>query len=326
MKLKQQFNEFHEQIKTVYSNELKTKRTMFENEIKDSLPDILKEQGIEVKKSEIKFFLQGSCSNNTLVNTGGDVDLDLAVELPIDYQQFPDCRKIKGYVRDSVNSYNRTIKYKKPCITVDYKSYPLHIDLPVYSFYSNNYYLAVGEEFSDNYEWQKCDPKGLIEYFNEYLANNDQLRRIVRYLKKWKSMNFDDSNEMPPSIAMTILACKHFLNYTENGYDDDLTALYNLVKKIYNTIPYGDDPEFHVYLPKSPYSDTMFKINGNKSYRKKFKRKIGSFLANLENAKNSSDDYTAGLYLQKVFGEEFPLPEKKTESDENKYRRTGHFG
>ena len=52
-----------------------------------------------------------------------------------------------------------------------------------------------------------------------------------------------------------------------------------------------------------------------------------SLLNNLTNAMNSSDDYTAGTYLQKIYGDIFPLPEKEVDSSsENKYRRTSHFG
>lgn len=326
MKLNKEFKEFHKNIKVVYSCELIEKKKMFENEIKDSLPDILKKYGITVKKSEIEFFVQGSCATHTLVDTGGDVDLDLAVVLPIDKEKNNDCRKIKGYVRDSISTYNRTIEFKRPCITVDYQSEPLHIDFPVYTLYNNHYYLAVGEEFSTNFEWEQCEPKKLNEYFNEYLANNDQLRRIVRYLKKWKSICFKGGNDMPPSIAMTLLACKYFEEKKENNEYDDLTALYNVVKKIKDSIPFGESPEFKVALPTYPYSDTMHKINNNQSYRKSFKNKVENLYLQLTNAINASDDYTAGIYMQKIFGDIFPLPEKKVDATENKYRGTGHFG
>lgn len=324
MKLKNEFQNFHDEIKIIYTSELKTKRTMFENEIKNNLPDIFKSHDISLKKSDINFFIQGSCATNTLIDSGGDIDLDLAIEIPINIDTYNDCRKIKGYVRDSVDNYNRTIEYKKPCITVDYQSEDLHIDLPVYSIFNEELYLAVGKEYSSDYEWQKCDPKGLNEYFNGNLASNKQLRRIVRYLKKWKAISFSEGNGMPPSIALTILACKYYINEDE---DDDLTALYNIVNKIYMDIPYGESPCFHVYLPTLPYSDTMFKINNNQEYRKNFKNKMKTFLLNLQNAKNSSDDYTAATYMQRIYGDVFPLPEKEVDNDtENKYRRTGHFG
>ena len=324
IKLKKQFEEFHNEIKIVYGGELVKKRDMFEEEIKNNLPDILKEHDISVKKTDINFFIQGSCATKTLIDTNGDIDLDLAIELPIDIDVNNDCRKVKGYVRDSIDKYNRTIDFKRPCITVDYQSDEMHIDLPVYAKNNNQLYLAIGKEQSDDYEWQKCDPKGLNDYFKDNLENNSQLRRMVRYLKKWKSISFNDDNSMPPSIALTILACRHFASMNQ---EDDLTVFYNIVKGIYNEMSNDEAPYFYVYLPKQPYSDTMFKINRNKEYRKLFKTKMKSLLNNLTNAMNSSDDYTAGTYLQKIYGDIFPLPEKEVDSSsENKYRRTSHFG
>ena len=75
--------------------------------------------------------------------------------------------------------------------------------------------------------------------------------------------------------VLTILACKYFEEKKENNQYDDLEALYNVVKKIKDSISsYLDDPYYYVYLPVLPYTDTMFKINSNSTYRKKFKNKI----------------------------------------------------
>lgn len=326
MKLKKEFEEFHDSIKVTNTEELKEKREMFENEIKDNLPSILSDHNITVNKSDISFFTQGSYATRTMVDTGGDIDIDLAISFPLDININNDCRIIKGYVRDSVDSYNRSIEIKKPCITVNYQK-DIHVDLPVYAIYNDGYYLAVGKENADNFEWQKCDPKGLNSYFNDFLSYNDQLRRIIRYIKKWKSLKFNNDNEMPPSIAMTILACEYYEKKQEDGKDDDLTALYSLVTKIWNLLPMEDDPKLEVYLPKLPYTDTMFKINNNSEYRKKFKNKLCYLKNQLSNALNSSDDHTASTYLQKIFGDEFPIHEKETdELTSNKYRSTGHFG
>lgn len=326
MKLEKEFEEFHDSIKITNTEELKEKREMFENEIKNKLPSILLNHNISVNKSDISFFAQGSYATKTMVETGSDIDIDLAISFPLDIIANDDCRIIKGYVRDSIDSYNRIIEIKKPCITVNYQK-DIHVDLPVYAIYNEDYYLAVGKENGDNFEWQKCDPKGLNSYFNDYLSYNNQLRRIIRYIKKWKSLKFNNDNEMPPSIAMTILACEHYEEKKENGKDDDLTAFYSLVKKIWNLLPMVDDPKLEVFLPKLPYTDTMFKINNNLEYRKKFKNKLYYLKNQLSNALNSSDDYTASTYLQKIFGDEFPIHEKEVEElTGSKYRSTGHFG
>ena len=233
---------------------------------------------------------------------------------------------------DSIDNYNRTIDYKIPCITVTYfedgeESY--HIDFPIYAIHNNQYYLAKGKEYSSDYKWELSDPKGLKEYLESYLANNYQLRRVVRYLKCWKLNAFDrnNGNEVPPSIALTLLACKYFEEKKEDNQDYDLEALYNVVKKIKDSIDsYSDDPYYYVYLPVVPYTDTMFKINSNSSYRKKFKSKIYDFELQLRNAKNAGDEHTAGEYVRRVLGEEFEVPEKQVDAGENKFRRTSQFG
>ena len=333
MKLKEQFSKFHDNIKTTLESELKEKRTMFENEIKNKFPSVCDEHGIKINKTDLNFFMQGSYSISTAIDAyGSSVDLDLAVAFPFDVNDNKDCRIIKGYMRDSIDTYNRTINYKVPCITVTYfedgeESY--HIDFPIYAIHNDNYYLAKGKEYSGDYKWEQSDPKGLKEYLESYLKDNPQLRRVIRYLKCWKLNAFDtdNGNEIPPSITLTILACKYFEEKKENNQYDDLEALYNVVKKIKDSISsYLDDPYYYVYLPVLPYTDTMFKINSNSNYRKKFKNKIYDFELQLRNAKNAGDEHTAGEYVRKVLGEEFEVPEKQVDAGESNFRRTSQFG
>ena len=333
MKLKKQFQDFHDYIKSPLTDQLKEKRAMFEDEIKNNFPSVCDEKGIEIKKSDLHFFMQGSYSISTAIDAyDSSVDLDLAVAFEFNVEDNSDCREIKGHMRDSIDNYNRTIDYKIPCITVTYfedgeESY--HIDFPIYAIHNNQYYLAKGKEYSSDYKWELSDPKGLKEYLESYLANNYQLRRVVRYLKCWKLNAFDrnNGNEVPPSIALTLLACKYFEEKKEDNQDYDLEALYNVVKKIKDSIDsYSDVPYYYLYLPVVPYTDTMFKINSNSSYRKKFKSKIYDFELQLRNAKNAGDEHTAGEYVRRVLGEEFEVPEKQVDAGENKFRRTSQFG
>lgn len=333
MKLKKQFEKFHEGIKATDTATLKNKRAMFEKEIKNKFPKICEEQDIDIKKSDLDFFLQGSYSINTAVSAyGNSIDLDLAVTFPYDITQNENCLFIKGLMRDSIDRENRDIEFKVPCITVTYyedgvESY--HIDFPIYAEHEDNYYLAKGKEYSDNYKWEISDPKGLKQYLENYLTNNLQLRRVIRYLKCWKMISFssDNSNATPPSISLTLLACKYFEEKKENNQDDDLLALYTVVKKIKDSInPFEESPCYYVELPVEPYSDTMFKINSNASYRKKFKNRIYDFELQLRNAINAGDEHTAGMYVSRVLGEEFEIPEKQVDASENRFRRTSQFG
>ncbi len=100
-------------------------------------------------------------------------------------------RKIKAYVRDALKHQNRTLDIKEPCVNVSYIENGeewMHIDLPVYAQYDGNVYLARGSEFAKegNYRWEDADPEGLNEWLLGKITGNDQLRRNIRYIKKWK--------------------------------------------------------------------------------------------------------------------------------------------
>ena len=68
-------------------------------------------------------------------------------------------------------------------------------------------------------------------------SDNEQLKRIVRYIKKWKQEKYNgstNSNEVPPSVGLTILACENFIKYSNDDGDDDLSALYYTINNIKN--------------------------------------------------------------------------------------------
>lgn len=61
MKLKKQFSDFYKEIKIEEEVEdLREKREILQNDIETKLPGELKKHGIELKKSEIEIFDQGS--------------------------------------------------------------------------------------------------------------------------------------------------------------------------------------------------------------------------------------------------------------------------
>ena len=49
MKLKKQFQDLHDYIKSLLTDQLKEKRAMFEDEIKNNFPSVCDEKGIEIK-------------------------------------------------------------------------------------------------------------------------------------------------------------------------------------------------------------------------------------------------------------------------------------
>lgn len=321
-KLYKQFEDFHNTIKLDKSStQLKEKRETLQSDIENKLPDKLKTIGIEISKSDLNFFDQGSYRQG--ISTGikcDKPDRDVAVEFDLDTETFIDPRKIKKCVRDALKIENkREPQIKEPCVTVKYLKAGeenIHIDFPIYAKNNGCYYLARGKEFSENYEWEQCDPHGLNTYLEDLFKDDEgnQLRRVVRYLKKWKIQSYGDSytkDQVPPSIALTLMAGAGFIYKIVDGQDDDLEALYTVVTSIKNRFVYNSDTEKYTIeylLPVTPYSDVFYKMN--EEYQDKFYKKCCRLCEKLKNAIYVTEEYEAAKFLQDVFGTEFKLPPK----------------
>ena len=122
-KLHKQFMDFHNTIKLdKESTMLKQKRETLQTDIENKLPTELKGIEIEITKTDLHFFDQGSYRQN--VSTGivtDSPDRDVAVEFELDIDEHDDPRKIKKCVRDALKIENkRNPLIKEPCVTVKY--------------------------------------------------------------------------------------------------------------------------------------------------------------------------------------------------------------
>ena len=72
-----------------------------------------------------------------------------------------------------------------------------------------------------------------------------------------------------------------------------------------------------VYLPVEPYSDLFEKMTDNQMAS--LKEKLGNLLEALDSAIDEVDPVKACETLKKVFGDDFPIPEKP-ETGEKKHR------
>ena len=99
MKLKKQFKDFYDEI-CIHeeSEDLKEKRDILQKDIKDKFPGEMKKHDIELKKSEIEMFDQGSYKYSTTIRSSV-IDIDVAVMIPLDTEKYADPRKIKTYLR-----------------------------------------------------------------------------------------------------------------------------------------------------------------------------------------------------------------------------------
>ena len=337
--LDKEFNKFYNEI-CIHeeSDALRNKRDMLKNDIENYLPDELKKIGVEVNKSDFKFINQGSYAiSTTIKNPYGAIDLDYAVIIPIETADFNDIPKIKKAVKNSLSHVNsRTVRIKEPCVTVSYYENgeeTIHIDFPIYALDDYRIYLSRGKEFSskDNYFWEDADPNGLNAYFNVYLNGKDDLRKTVRFIKKWKQEKYKYStndNEIPPSVALTILTCE---NYIEKEHI--VLSIYETLKNIKDKFVVDTDSNGNVIsanitcnLPVIPYSDVFYKMRNSDTHMITFYNRLCIAIDNLNTAISLEDEHESGKYIQEVFGNLFEIPEKQVNNTVVKYNRESSFG
>ena len=340
MKLKKEFEDFYKDIRIDSETAvLIEKRETLEGEIKDKFPRILDDHGIKVNKSDIRMFDQGSYKYNTTIHSD-IVDRDVAVMIPLSISDNDDPRKIKGYLRDAINIYSRTVEIKEPCVRAVYHDNGeewLHIDLPLYAKDGNRVYLARGKYTSENYSWEEADPDGLNDDLCGKINGNDQLRRIICYIKRWKDVKYSNStrdHEVPPSIGLTYLACDCFSPKSSGGHDDDLSALQQTMKNIKSKFSYTVDLDGNIvgadisrYLSVKPYTDIFEKMReSSSSYMLTFYNRLCTAVDNLTNAVNVESDHEAGIYVQRVLGSDFVVPPKQAASATTQNKREHSFG
>lgn len=323
-KLQKEFNDFNELIKCSDTDFLREKRDLLAEDIKNKFPDKCSEYGMEINKSDLRFINQGSYIIGTAID-GKTVDIDYAMIMPIDINDFSDPTIFKKAVKDSLIIENKRIpKIKEPCVTVAYhennEEY-MHIDFPIYAEHDNTLYLGRGKENSKTPVWEIADPEGLKDYFLDKFKNKEQLKRIVRYIKKWKQLEYEtstNSHEVPPSVGLTILACEHYSEYTYGG-DDDLSAMYFTMKNIKDAFIVETDrfneitsASIECKLPVEPGSDVLYKMRTSSVYLIKLYKKIVKAVNALNEAVNLTEAHEAAKYVRKVLGEEFTIPDKET--------------
>lgn len=336
--LQKEFENFNKNIQIESeSDALRTKRDTLKSEFKKKFPELCQNKNINLKSSDIDFIMQGSFKlGTTITSTNGDIDLDQAVIFPLDIYENNDPRKIKKLGKDALEIVGkREPKIKEPCITIDYVRQGedwLHLDFPMYAKYKDSYYLARGKEQGD-YKWELSDPRGLNDYILNKLclSENGQLRRMIRFLKKWKQNIYTDNDtteKRPPSIGLTLLAIDL---YQKN--DSDLVAFKNICTSILNEILVEKDIYDNIIsaaiekeLPVQPYTDVFKKFENSDNHSVTFYKRIQKAVVNLTNAIDCDNEYDAAQYVTKVLGSEFEIPEKEFKSYNTKVKKEHSFG
>lgn len=285
---------------------------------RNSLKKKIKEYFKEEKSDELqpKFHPQGSTEMNTTVNPIVEYDDkdNVILKYDLDYgiyfieKQDEDNKQSintwHDWVFNAVENHTDTPpKRKNTCIRV-YFSDGHHIDLPIYYKKDDNIELAHKSK-----GWIFSDPKEFFEWFNNIADKNEQIRRVVRYLKAWKNYReFKNSRlRLPSGFELTILAVS---NYFEEDNDDD--AFRSVVKNIKNSL----ELEFKCLRPTTPVGEDVF-ANYSETQKNDFLNALDVLLNACNKAKDEKNFKKATEELRKQFGNRFPLGVDEDEEDKS---------
>ena len=162
--------------------------------------------------------------------------------------------------------------------------------------------------------WRPSDPVALASYVDDARAGfsdtednetgTDQLRRVIRYLKRWYDFAIQkDANTKPSGLAYTLLSIHHTSREVSwDGKPDDLLALRRVAAHL-ATHP-GRPTAFK---PTPEYEDLMGGLS--ESAMETLKTRFSRMDEALEEAGQLADPVEACKVLKKVFGRDFPVPE-----------------
>jgi len=180
----------------------------------------------------ISSWLQGSYKFGTQVRPAKkeqEFDIDLGV-----YFRWPGqpangihtAVEIKGIVQSSLAAYaddaqNEAESVSPPkarCSRIHFKD-SFHIDVPSYHLDANRDARRLATE---NDEWELSDPKAIYEWWKSKFddAGRARARRLVRYLKMWAALNFEDAGR-PSSILLTVVAAEAIPQVAGGPQGDD---------------------------------------------------------------------------------------------------------
>lgn len=280
-------------------------------DLADHLKHALAKQGYSIST-----WLQGSYKYATLikpVRPGEEYDVDVGVyfEWGDDQQVEPTARQLRDWVQAELLEYETAceelkkveVPPKERCSRASFIR-QFHIDTPVYHLNTDS---DVRRLACLSGQWEPSDPKKLYKWFKDAVHDDDrdQLRRIVRYLKAWAAVSFDDFPESrPSSIFLTVVATEAFQDLWAQlmiGLADD-DALMAVISKIHNRLLL----DRKVKNPVDKYEDLNRMSTESWDV---FLPRLAALKDIAERAGDADDEASAALIWSEAFLFLMPLPE-----------------
>ncbi|MBI40613.1 MAG: hypothetical protein CMF59_13520 [Leptospiraceae bacterium] len=307
-----QFEEFHENIRISRSmNEtLRDKR----DKVLDRIKNHLKSNNLPT----FRRLLQGSyqMKTGTIPLDGQEYDIDVGLRFPVEHDGNElKASEVRGWVHAAVDGHTTKVEKKRSCIRVTY-SKGFHIDLVCYSVGKAHRKPTQYQLADKDTGWRPTEPADLLEYIRQALKefkhteNNqtqtDQLRRIVRYLRRWNDFqHVTHGIKRATGLAFVLLACAKLKPVTDSdGTPNDLRALRNMVSQDANRME-----RISVKKPTQEYEDLFTGFSDEEM--KAFKDAWNDLADALSKAEIATDLAIASGHLRKVFGDDFPVVEKE---------------
>lgn len=331
-----QFEEFDGKIRLGRFEEnetLREKRDIIRRTLDKNLPGVFKKYNEKVP--DWKWYDQGSYDLGTGIKPPVDCDFDIdqGLYFKLSTSAYPDPVVLKKRVHEALDGHTDDVRIRRSCVTVQYhlnKEPMYHVDVAVICDESANSdrknRLAVGRESStaNEREWRVSDDDGMKSKFwarFESGPDRDQFRRVVRYFKRWKDYNFDTSGHAAPTGISLTVGCYDemqlaFADAFTKESPVDLNAMRSAVTRLLNRFQWVWDESLgrnvrriKMPLPVEPWNDVLARMMGKQM--EDFEAKLKTLRDALESAANDPDPVEACKTLQKVFGPDFPVPERK---------------
>jgi len=314
MPLQSQFMRFHEAIllKRFDENaELREKRDRILRRLRENL------------SVSFEPFNQGSYAMGTGIKPlDGDYDIDVGIILNNVYTD-RDPVTVKGWVHEAIKNHTANVNWRRPCITVYYQDAGeviYHVDLAIMvrdRYDSQKLYLAIGNQHSsaDQREWQHDDRIGFMAAIEQKCSGEDgaQFRRVVRYLKRWKAVNFPKNGHAAPTgLSLTVAAFYWFSPNKTREYStgresyNDLSATLLVARQLLARFSQGWNSAsgmvhtINLPFPNAPRDNVFGKMTPQQ--QEECYLRLGQLIGNLEQAQSTDN----AAYLKKAFGSDFP--------------------
>ena len=243
-----------------------------------------------------EFKNQGSYVMGSVIRKADDTcDVDMGIYFSEEILVTP--KVLLQNIADAL-AYHTTgkVSVKSKCVRV-YYSGNFHIDLPVYyeDHKEGEIYLAVKED-----GWIPSDPQRFLNWYNENIEGNEQLVRVIRYLKAWvDSYKKRTGRKMPSGLALTIWA-EEFYEVHDRDEVALLTTTANLLKELKSYVWNSWSCELPVY----PKDDVTAKLKSD--HKSNFVVALKEFVENGA-AAIAADDLDSALNIwRRELGNWFP--------------------